>query len=350
VPEILIQSLPRRCIVRVGRGFSQPDLSMDRVASDRFVIADRRVEKIARPWIADGAALFLAGGERAKTLANALKIVKLLLQKEHERGTPVVAIGGGSICDLAGFAAAVYKRGVPLHLVPTTLLAQVDAAIGGKNGVDLPEGKNLVGTIRQPDTVLVDPLLLGPLPGAEFASGLAEVVKCGVIRDAALFELLEKRGAEILAREPGVLSEMLVRAITVKVDAVRADEQDGGERALLNYGHTIGHAIEAAKSWRLRHGEAVALGMEAAAWLAWKMGLFSKEAAARQTALLTACGLPTRLPGLRIPAVIAALRHDKKREGGKARFVLPEDVGRARHGVEVDEKLVLEAVKRISSA
>ena len=348
MPEILIQSVPRRCVVRVGRGYSQPDLSMDRVEADRFVIADRRVERIARPWVADGRALFLTGGERAKTLANAMKIIKALLRREHERSQPVVAVGGGSICDLAGFAAAVYKRGVPLHLVPTTLLAQVDAAIGGKNGVDLPEGKNLVGTIRQPDTVLVDPVLLAALPEREFASGLAEVVKCGMIRDAALFELLERRGAEILSREPGVLSEMLVRAITVKVDAVRADEQDGGERAVLNYGHTIGHAIEAARAWRIRHGEAVALGMEAAAYLAWKLGLVTKEIPARQTTLLKACGLPTRLPGLRIPAVIEAMRQDKKRVGGKARFVLPEDVGRARHGVEVDDKLVLEAIGKIT--
>lgn len=349
MPEILIQSVPRRCVVRIGRGFAQPDLSMDRVEADRFVIADRRVEKIARPWVTEGRALFLTGGERAKSLANAMKIVKTLLRREHERRQPVVAIGGGSICDLAGFAAAVYKRGVPLHLVPTTLLAQVDAAIGGKNGVDLPEGKNLVGTIRQPDTVLVDPELLGALPEREFASGLAEVVKCGVIRDAALFELLERRGPEILARETGVLSEMLVRAITVKVDAVRADEQDGGERALLNYGHTIGHAIEAARAWKIRHGEAVSLGMEAAAYLAWKLGLVSKEIPARQRAVLKACGLPTRLPGLRVPAVIEAMRHDKKRFGGKARFVLPEDIGRARHGVEVDDKLVVEAINKITT-
>jgi 3-dehydroquinate synthase len=224
----------------------------------------------------------------------------------------------------------------------------VDAAIGGKNGVDLPEGKNLVGTIRQPDTVLVDPLLLATLPEREFASGLAEVVKCGMIRDAALFELLERKGPEILAREPGVLSEMLTRAITVKVDAVRADEQDGGERALLNYGHTFGHAIEAVRARRIRHGEAVSLGMEAAAYVSWKMGLVSKEATARQTTVLKSCGLPTRLPGLRAPAVLEAMRYDKKRAGGKPRFVLVEDIGRARHDVEVDDKLVLEAVGRIT--
>lgn len=348
MPEIVIASAPRRCVVRVGRGFSQPDLSMDRVESDRFVIADRRVEKIARPWVVDDRALFLAGGERAKTLGNALKIIQMLLRTGHERRQPVVVVGGGSICDLAGFAAAIYKRGVPLHLVPTTLLAQVDAAIGGKNGVDLPEGKNLVGTIRQPDTVLVDPMLLTALPEREFASGLAEVVKCGMIRDAALFELVERRGKEILKRETGVLSEMLVRAITVKVDAVRADEQENGDRALLNYGHTVGHAIEAARSWKIRHGEAVSLGMEAAGWMAWKLGLASKETVARQSQVLKSCGLPTRLPGLKLPAVLEAMRHDKKRLGGKPRFVLPEDVGRARHGVEVDDKLIREAVNKIA--
>lgn len=348
MPEIEIQSAPRRCVVRVGRGFSQPDLSMDRVESDRFVIADRRVEKIARPWVAEGRALYLTGGERAKTLPNALKIVKSLLRRHHERQQPLVAVGGGSICDLAGFAAAIYKRGVPLHLVPTTLLAQVDAAIGGKNGVDLPEGKNLVGTIRQPDTVLVDPVLLGSLPEREFSSGLAEVVKCGMIRDAALIELLERKIADILAREAGVLSEMLIRSITVKVDLVRADEQETGERALLNYGHTIGHAVEAARAWKLRHGEAVALGMEAAAFIAWKLGLGSKETMMRQTALLKVCGLPTRLSGLRVPAVIEAMQHDKKRAGGKPRFVLPEDVGRTRYGIDVEDSLILEALAHIT--
>lgn len=322
---------------------------MDRVAGDRFVIADKRVEKIARPWIADRGSLFLEGGERAKSLANALKIVKTLLKLRHERRQPIVAVGGGSICDLVGFAASIYKRGVPLHLVPTTLLAQVDASIGGKNGVDLPEGKNLVGTIRQPDTVLVDPLLLASLPQKEFTSGLAEAVKCGMIRDAALFELLERKGPEIRAREPGVLSEMLVRAITVKVDLVRADEHDLGERALLNYGHTIGHAIEAARDWKLRHGEAVSLGMEAAAHVAWKLGLASKDTLGRQSALLKSCGLPLRLGGLRVPAILEALGHDKKRDGDKARFVLPEEVGRARHGVEVEDHLILEALGKITA-
>ena len=348
MPEILLQSSTRRCVVRIGRGFAQPDLSMDRVESDRFVIADRRVEKIARPWITDGRALFLTGGERAKTLANALRIVKTLLRRDHERRQPIVVVGGGSICDLAAFAASIYKRGVPVHLVPTTLLAQVDAAIGGKNGVDLPEGKNLVGTIRQPDTVLVDPVLLGALPDREFASGLAEVVKCGIVRDAALFELLERKGAEIGKRDAGVLSEMLVRAITVKVDAVSADEQDSGDRALLNYGHTVGHAIEAAKSWRIRHGEAVSLGMEAAAHIAWKLGMVTREFQGRQSALLKACGLPVRLAGLRVPDIVDAMRYDKKRAGGKPRFVLPEDIGRARHGVEVDDKLVIEAIDHIT--
>ena len=348
MPEIVLKGAPRSCVLRIGRGFARPDLSMDRVDPDRLVIADRRVEKVARPWISDGRAIFLTGGERAKTLANALKVVKTLLRRRHEHRQPIVVIGGGSLCDLVGFAASIYMRGVPLHLIPTTLLAQVDAAIGGKNGVDLPEGKNLLGTLRQPDTVLVDPLLLADLPEREFASGLAEVVKCGVIRDADLFELLERRHAEVRARDPGVLSQVLVRAITVKVDLVRADEADAADRKLLNYGHTIGHAIEASRGYRIRHGEAVSLGMEAAAHLAWKMGLASKDLPARQTALLRACGLPTRLPGLRSAAILESMGHDKKRAQGRSRFVLPEAIGSARRDVEVEDKLVLEAIEKIT--
>jgi len=348
MPEIVLHGAPRSCVLRIGRGFARPDLSMDRVDPDRLVIADRRVEKIARPWISDGRAIFLTGGERSKTVANAMKLIRTLLRRRHERRQPIVAVGGGSLCDLVGFAASIYLRGVPLHLVPTTLLAQVDAAIGGKNGIDLPEGKNLLGTIRQPDTVLIDPLLLADLPEREFASGMAEIVKCGVIRDADLFDLLERRGKEIRERDPGVLSEMLVRAITVKVEAVRADESDTGERALLNYGHTVGHAIEAARAYKIRHGEAVSLGMEAAAHLAWKMGLVPKEIPGRQTTLLRAFGLPVRLPGLRPAAILEAMKNDKKRAQGRSRFVLPEGIGRARHGVEVDEKLVLEAVEKIT--
>jgi 3-dehydroquinate synthase len=348
MPEILLQAAGRSSLLRIGRGFSRPDLSMDRVDADRFVIADRKVEMIARPWVSEGQVLYLTGGERVKTLANALKLVKTLLRRGHERRQPIVAVGGGSVCDLVGFAASIYKRGVPLHLIPTTLLAQVDAAIGGKNGVDLPEGKNLVGTIRQPETVLVDPLILSALPEREFASGLAEVVKCGVIKDASLFELVERHGSEILARDPGVLSEMLVRAITVKVEAVRADEQDEGPRELLNYGHTVGHALEASRGYRIRHGEAVSLGMQAAAYLAWKLSLAPRDFPPRQTQILKTCGLPTRLPGLRPAAILEAMGHDKKRAGGKHRFVLPEEVGRARPGIEVEEKLVIEALEAIT--
>ncbi|HKS16862.1 MAG TPA: 3-dehydroquinate synthase family protein, partial [Planctomycetota bacterium] len=186
------------------------------------------------------------------------------------------------------------------------------------------------------------------LPEREFASGLAEVIKCGVIRDADLFDLLERRTAEIRARDPGILSEMLVRAITVKVDLVRADETDNGDRKLLNYGHTIGHAIEASRGYRIRHGEAVSLGMMAAAHVAWKMGLVAKDLPARQAALLRACGLPTRLPGLRAAAILQAMGHDKKRAQGRPLFVLPEAIGRARRDVEVDDALVLEALEKIT--
>ncbi|MBI4563684.1 MAG: 3-dehydroquinate synthase [Planctomycetes bacterium] len=347
MPEIELKTSGVTSVIRIGRQFSLPDLSMDRIGPDRFVVADSRVKHIAQPWIAGGQALFLPATERTKTLSTVLRVIRALLRSGHERGQPLVAVGGGVISDVAGFAASIYKRGIPLHVVPTTLLAQVDAAIGGKNGVDLPEGKNLLGTIRQPDTVLIDPLILAHLPDVEFRSGLAEVVKYGIVKDPELLDLVERRIDKIRQRDPAVLLEVLTRCVCAKVEIVSQDERDEGGRAVLNYGHTVGHALEAATGYRLRHGEAVAAGMHAAGTIAARLNLASPEFLERQRAALAACGLPTRIEGCSPATVLRALRHDKKRAGGKHRFVLAEGPGKVRTAVEVEEPLVRAALRTI---
>ncbi len=330
------------CRITVGRGAARGL----RVEGPAFLLVDRGALRHAgafrdprREWI-------LPPGERSKSLAAYARAAGRLAAAGLERGRPIVGVGGGVVADLAGFLAATWKRGVPLHLVPTTLLAQVDAAIGGKNGIDLPAGKNLLGTIRQPDSVAIDPSLLATLPDREFRSGLAEVVKAGLVADAALFRLCEERMAALLRREPRAVDEAVLRAVRAKVRIVARDERESGLREVLNYGHTIGHALEAASGWRLRHGEAVAAGMEAAAFLGVELGLTPAALAGRQRAVLRAAGFELRL---RLPRarVLAALAHDKKRRDGAARVVVVERPGRARRGVGVRERLLRAAVDRV---
>lgn len=244
-----------------------------------------------------------------------------------------MALGGGAVGDLAGFAAATFLRGVPLVILPTTLLAQVDASIGGKNAVNLPEGKNLVGAFHQPALVLADTETLATLPEREFRAGLAEVVKLGAVADAALFRRIEREAARILAREPRVVAGLVALAIRWKARLVADDERDlRGRRALLNYGHTLGHAIEAACGFRrLLHGEAVAIGIAGAARLAAATGLMAPAGAARQEALLARLGLPTRVPpGVTRRALLRAIRADKKALAGRPAFVLTAKIGSGR--------------------
>ncbi len=277
--------------------------------------------------------LFLVpDGERAKTPAQVERLHRRFARAGLDRGARVLALGGGVVGDLAGFAAATYLRGVPLVMAPTTLLAQVDASIGGKTAVNLPEGKNLVGAFHQPRLVLSDTATLATLPDREFRSGLAEVVKVGAALDRALFALLEREAARLLARDPALVARVVARCARLKARLVAADERDlSGRRALLNYGHTVGHALEAATGYRLRHGEAVAIGIAAAARLAVRLGALTPASAARQEALLARLGLPTRVPrGVSLSLVTEALRRDKKARDGRLVFVLTPSMGSAR--------------------
>jgi 3-dehydroquinate synthase len=272
----------------------------------------------------------LPAGEQHKTLDTVRHLYAVFLQNGLDRTGLVIAVGGGVIGDVTGFAAATFMRGVRWVNVPTTLLAMVDASLGSKTGVDLPQGKNLVGAFHPPALVVGDLLALNTLPQAEGISGLAEVVKHGLIGDVALFESLE-RGAAF-----GSLHQM-EQAIRVKIAVVEADPFEKGERAKLNLGHTIGHGVEAASGYRLRHGEAVAIGLWAEAHIAEVMRLAESGLADRIASLLRRLGLPTRCPGLDPAAIRSAMSSDKKKAGGKLKFALPKRVGEVVWGVEVDE-------------
>lgn len=282
--------------------------------------------------------LTIPPGEAAKTLHNVQQMWRFFLEGGLERGSTVLALGGGVVGDLTGFAASAYLRGVPWVVLPTTLLAMVDASLGGKTGADLPEGKNLIGAFHPPALVLADPAALESLPGAELRNGLAEVVKHGVIGDAQLFN----RCAAGLAALQGDWTALVRRAAAVKLDVIERDPYERGERATLNLGHSLGHAIEVVSDYRIRHGEAVAIGMCAAARLAAGMGVCPPETPAAIVDALQGLGLPTRLPpNLPEEALLAAMGRDKKRSAGKLRLALPEYVGKVRWGVAVDDPLRL---------
>jgi 3-dehydroquinate synthase len=258
-----------------------------------------------------------------------------------------VAVGGGVVGDLAGFVAATYNRGLPLLMVPTTLLAMVDSSVGGKVGVNLPQGKNLVGAFHQPAGVWIDTSLLDTLPDREYRSGLAEVVKYGVIRDAEFFEWLEKNAPAVLAREPAAVAHVVARSCRLKADVVEQDErEETGLRMVLNYGHTFAHAFESVGGYGTwLHGEAVAAGMVCASRLAERRGLISAEMTERQSALLARFQLPTaRKPEWDVDRLIEAMRRDKKNVGGRMRFVLPTRLGDVAPFDEVPEAQVREVV------
>jgi 3-dehydroquinate synthase len=305
-------------------------------AATAFVVADR---KVSDRWFAPLASslatkgltpvlLSVPAGEDAKTLRCYETLLHQLATQEAHRDDLVVALGGGAVGDLAGFVASTYMRGVPLVQVPTTLLAQVDASVGGKTAVNLPEGKNLIGTFAHPRIVIADVETLGSLSERDFRSGLAEVAKYALALDTELLDRLERDPAPMLAREPAAMEELVARCVAAKARTVAADECDDGLRLVLNYGHTLGHALERLEGFAGRsHGEAVAVGMVFAARLAEQRGLAPVGLTARTARLLASLGLDVDGSMPEPEALLAAFRLDKKYRGG-VRFVLLEDVGR----------------------
>jgi 3-dehydroquinate synthase len=287
-------------------------------------------------------------GEQYKTLDWANAVYTALLINSFDRRSPLVALGGGVIGDLTGFAAATYMRGVPFIQVPTTLLAMVDSSVGGKTGVNHSLGKNMIGAFHQPRLVLTDLNVLKTLPKEEFLAGMAEVIKYGVIWDHELFAFLERNREKILNQEQGPLSHIIGRSCEIKADVVNKDEREGGLRAILNFGHTLGHAIETLENYTMRHGEAVAIGMVYASRLAGRMGLCAAKVPEKIEALIRGYGLPTSLAALKCRPSVAqlmdAISVDKKAEDGRARFVLPRRIGEVVVTKEWDERQFQELV------
>ncbi|OGK80748.1 MAG: 3-dehydroquinate synthase [Candidatus Rokubacteria bacterium GWC2_70_16] len=291
----------------------------------------------------------LPEGEAAKTLATAEQAWDALLAAGLDRTSTVVAVGGGAVGDLAGFVAATYMRGVSFVQVPTTLLAQVDASIGGKTAIDHPRAKNLIGAFHQPRLVAVDPAVLLTLPEREFRSGLAEVIKHGIVLDAPYFADLEASLPALLARDLPTLTRIVAGSCRIKASVVERDEHETELRAVLNYGHTIGHALEAVTGFeRWTHGEAVALGIAAAARLAERLGIGGSDATARQTRLLQAAGLPVRGSGAAPAAVVEALARDKKARDGRVPFVLAPRIGAFQLVFDVPQEAVLATLDELA--
>ncbi|PIE56626.1 MAG: 3-dehydroquinate synthase [Desulfobulbus propionicus] len=277
-------------------------------------------------------------GEASKNLGTVGRLASQLAASRFDRKDGLIALGGGVPGDITGFVASLYMRGIPFVQVPTSLLAQVDSSVGGKTGVDLPEGKNLVGTFYQPSAVFLDPQLLGTLDPQELRGGLAEVIKHAVIADEAYFAFMEDHRKAVLQLEEKTIGAMIRRSCEIKAEVVGRDEREGGLRRMLNFGHTIGHAVEAASNFSIIHGLAVAIGMRCAADLAVRGGLLDPDAAIRIRQLLCAYGLPVTVPqALDREQIKGFLRTDKKTVGGRVFFVLPTAVGRVAITDEVKE-------------
>ncbi len=290
----------------------------------------------------------IPAGDVSKSLASFQAIIDWLVQQRAERQEPLIALGGGVVGDLAGFVAACYQRGVPLIQLPTTLLAQVDAAIGGKTAVNHPLGKNLIGAYYQPRLTLADPACLLTLPERAYREGWAEIIKYGVALDAALFDLLETSPA-IQPHNSALLTRVIAWCMRLKLEIVRDDEREQGQRAILNYGHTFGHALEAITDYTTwLHGEAVSIGMEVAAQIACAQGLLSSEDVARQQTLLLAYGLPIACPEVDIDAALERMSRDKKVRNGAMRWILPTSIGQSGIYDAVPLSQVREAIESVA--
>jgi 3-dehydroquinate synthase len=316
--ELIASVLPQRRVAIVTNDVVAP------LYLDRFAAA------LARAGVAS-VRVIVPDGESHKNWPTLNFVFDALLANRCDRATAVVALGGGVIGDLAGFAAATYQRGVPFVQVPTTLLAQVDSSVGGKTAINHPLGKNMIGAFHQPLVVVADMDTLATLPARELAAGLAEVIKHGAIRDAAFFEWLESSIDALVARDPAALAQAVKRSVEIKAEVVASDERETGERALLNFGHTFGHAIEAGLGFGTwLHGEAVGAGMVMAADLSARLGLLDRGAAERLRALLARAGLPVVGPAFGPDRYTDLMAVDKKVEAGRARFVLLDALGAAR--------------------
>lgn len=290
--------------------------------------------------------LFLPGGEERKRLAPVEELAEEMVRRGADRSSIVIAFGGGIVNDMAGFLAAIFMRGIPVLQVPTTLLAQVDAAVGGKTGVNLDGGKNLIGCFHQPLAVLVDPAVLDTLPDREYRAGLHEVIKHGVIGSPPLFWLLAARQKDVLAKAPEMVDWMVEESVRIKAAVVSEDEREGGLRRILNFGHTFGHALEAETAYsRFLHGEAVAFGMRAAVYLAQAIGHLPEKDSSDILEVIRLYGPIPPLDGITAESIFSRLAHDKKTVQGKIHFVLPQKIGQVTVVSGVEDQAVRAAIE-----
>jgi 3-dehydroquinate synthase len=301
-----------------------------------FILSDKNVAALHGSKVHDTLSLMgldlelieIPSGEAAKSIQTCLEVVEKLIQAGADRTSALIALGGGVVGDITGFIASTYMRGIPYIQLPTTLLSQVDSSIGGKTAIDLPTGKNLMGSFHQPRAVFIDLSFLQTLPEREFKSGLAEIVKCGIIEDPALFASLESGGDEIARRDMDFLERIVTRTCQIKKEMVELDETDKGMRRYLNFGHTIGHALEAESDYALSHGESVSVGMVAAALLSERLNYLPPGERKRIAAGVATLGLPHLVPrNSSTEGILSRLKVDKKKAGEKVNFILLKKLG-----------------------
>ena len=340
-------SIAEGMIDRLGRALD--DL---RVPARRFIVSSPLVWRLHGPQLARAVTaeepILVPDGERAKQLGTVVRIYDALVRVNADRASTIITFGGGVIGDMAGFAAATYLRGIALVHVPTTLLAQVDSAVGGKVGVNHPLGKNLIGSFYQPHAVFVDPTVLGTLPRREFRAGLYEVIKYGMTSSPSLFERVARERKAIFARTPEALTPIIAESCQIKATVVSADEREAGARRILNFGHTAGHAIEAVTKYRrYRHGEAVGYGMLVAADLARARGALAEQDHQALADLIASLGPLPAIADISTPEILEAMQHDKKIVAGKLHMVLPTAIGATTIVDDVSEKELTAALKRV---
>ncbi|HEX3743457.1 MAG TPA: 3-dehydroquinate synthase [Bryobacteraceae bacterium] len=353
MPSFRVETPPHSYAVIVERGaVASAAEYLPPTAGKVFVVSTEDVWRHQGGRLADALSgvhheiLFLPSGEEQKRLAPLEVLADRMVELGGDRTSVVVAYGGGVVTDMAGFLAAIFMRGIPLVQIPTTLLGQVDAAIGGKTGVNLASGKNLIGAFHQPAAVLIDPDVLDTLPEREYRSGLYEIVKAGIIREPALFEFLAAECDAVLARRPHAVDRIIHDSVRMKAEVVSGDEREADLRRILNLGHTFGHALETETGYtRFAHGEAVAWGMCAAVHLAQSTGHLSAEDSVEILDVLRQYGPIPPLDGIQAGNLHARLVHDKKTVHGKVHFVLPVRIGEATVVSGVDDKLVMEAIR-----
>jgi len=317
-----------------------------------FVVTTEDVWRHQGATLASGLAgrphdvLYLPGGEEQKRLAPIEALAEEMVRRGADRSSLVIGFGGGIVNDMAGFLAAIFMRGIRVLQIPTTLLAQVDAAVGGKTGVNLVSGKNLIGSFHQPIAVLIDPALLETLPEREYRAGLWEIIKAGIIRDAALFGYLAEHCDEVLGRKPEAVDRIITDSVRIKAEVVSADEKESDLRRILNFGHTFGHALEAETEYRrFLHGEAVAWGMRAAIYLGERTGHVSAEDSVDMLDVINRYGPVPPVTGIAAGNLLTRLAHDKKAILGAVHFVLPVRIGEVKIVSGIPERTVLEAIQ-----